>query len=126
MTEMFTEICPTYIVYGMTYEQFWYGDPWMVRAYKEAFMLRQKKRNEEMWIQGAYVSNAVAVAIGNAFSKHKVDYLKKPLDIYPKTEAERKDEIRQERMDLVRKLSMLSSAFKRKQQKKGTDQNGKS
>ena len=110
------------MLYGMTYEQFWYGDPWMVKAYQQAFLLKQRKRNEEMWIQGAYIANAVSVALNNGFNKRKIDYMKSPLDIYPKTEAEKQEEIRQERADLVRKLSMLSAKYKTKQ--KGTDQNG--
>ena len=106
----------------MSYEQFWYGEPRMARAYEEAYMLKQRKRNEEMWIQGSYVCNAVSVAINNALSKRRIDYLKKPLDIYPKTEAEMQEEIRQERLALVKRLSIFSAKFKKKQ--KGTDQNG--
>lgn len=110
------------MLYGMTYEQFWYGDPWMVVAYEQAYMLRQRKINEQMWIQGAYVANAVTTALANAFGKRKVDYMKTPLDIYPKTNAEEQEEIRQEKLKLVQNLSMLAAKFKQKQ--KGTDQNG--
>ena len=110
-----------YMLYGMTYEQFWYGDPWMVVTFQQAYLLKQRKRNEEMWIQGAYVANAVATAINNGFSKRKIDYLKSPLDIYPKTYAEEQEEIRQERLKLVQSLSMLAVKFKQK----GTDQDGK-
>ena len=106
----------------MTYDQYWFGDPWMARAYREAFMLRQKKRNEEMWLQGAYIMNAVSAAIHNNFSNRKTEYLKEPLDIYPKTEAEKREEIRREKLKLVQQLSMISAQFKMKQ--KGTDQNG--
>ena len=110
------------MLYGMTSEQFWFGDPWMVIAFQQAYLLRQRKRNEEMWIQGAYVANAVATAINNGFSKRKIDYLKEPLDIYPKTYAEEQEEIRQERQKLVRQLSALAARYNKKQ--KGTDQNG--
>lgn len=111
------------MVYGMTYDQYWYGDPWMTRAFEQAYLLRQRKRNEEMWIQGAYVAHAMGVAIHNAFEKRKIDYLKSPLDIYPKSEAEKQEEIRTEKLKLVQQLSMISANFKAKQ--KGTDQNGK-
>ncbi len=106
----------------MSWEQFWHGDPWMAKAYRESYMLYQRKRNEEMWIQGAYVANAVATAIANSFSKRKVDYIKKPLDIYPKTYAEEQEEARQEKQKLVQGLSMLAARFKKK---KGSDRNGK-
>lgn len=113
------------MVYGMSYEQYWYGDPWMVKAYEQAFMLRQRKRNEEMWIQGAYIANAVSVSIANAFDKRKHEYLKAPFDIYPKTAAEEQEEIRQERIKLVQTLSMFAKRHKQKQQQKGTDEHGK-
>lgn len=111
------------MLYGMSYEQFWYDDPWMVVAYREAFLLRQRHRNEQMWIQGAYIANAVSTAINNAFSKRKHDYMKAPLDIYPKTQAEEQEEIRQQRIDLIRKLSMVSAKYKATHQK-GTDRDG--
>ena len=38
--------------------------------------------------------------IGNAFGKKKLKYLEKPLDIFPKTEAEEQAEIRETRNDL--------------------------
>ena len=123
MTSVFEEVCPTYMLYGMTYEQFWYGDPWMVRAFEQAYRLKQRKRNEEMWIQGAYIANAVSVALNNGFSKKKIDYLKAPLDIYPKTEAEEQEELRQQKIQLIRQLSLMSASFKQKQ--KGTDEHGK-
>lgn len=111
-----------YMFYGMTYEEYWYGDPWMVRAYEQAFLLKQRKQNEWMWIQGAYFANAMTVAINNTFGKRKVDYLKAPLDIYPKTDAEEREEIRKNKLKLIQRLSMISARFKKKQ--KGTDQNG--
>ena len=111
-----------YMMYGMSYQDFWYGDPWMVRAYREAFLLKQRKRNEEMWIQGAYIANAVSVALNNGFNKRKIDYMKEPFDIFPKTEAEERDEIRKERQKIVKNLTKLAALSK--QSKKGTDQNG--
>ena len=123
MTSFFEEACPMYMLYGMTYDQYWYGDPWMVVAFRETFLLKQRHQNEQMWIQGAYIANAVATAINNCFGKRKIDYLKSPLDIYPKTYAEEQEEIRQQRIDLIRKLSMVSAKYKATH-KKGTDEHG--
>ena len=92
----------------MTYEQFWYGDPWMANAYKEAFNLKRRQRNEEMWVNGIYQLSALNVALHNAFDKHKIEYLKEPLDIFPKSEAEKEEERRQERKKLVDWLSRLT------------------
>ena len=124
MTDVFMEQCPIYMMYGMTWEQYWYGDPWMARSFQQYFLLKQRKRNEEMWIQGAYICNAVTIAIANCFSKKRHDYMKQPLDIYPRTDAEEREEIRMERQKLVQQLSMLSRNFKRKEQLKGADSDG--
>ena len=116
-------MCPLYIVYGMTYEQYWYGDPWMTRAYAQAYLSRRKVENEQAWIQGAYIANAVTVAIANAFGKRKVDYLKQPLDLFPKTEAETQEEIRKEREKLIAWLNRMKSANKKKNT--GSESDGK-
>lgn len=94
----------------------------MVRAYRDAYLLTQRKRNEEMWIQGAYIANAVAVALNNGFNKRKIDYIKEPFDLYPKTVAEEREEIRKERQRIVKNLTKFAALSK--QSKKGTDQNG--
>ena len=52
---------------GMTYEEYWYGDPWLVRAYREADKLRQERANESAWLHGLYVAMAISGTIGNAF-----------------------------------------------------------
>ena len=108
----------------MTYEQFWYGDPWMVRAYAQAYLARRKIENENAWIQGAYIANAVTVAIANTFGKKKNDYLKQPLELFPKTEAEEQAEIREERQKLI----ALLNGYKKSAAKKntGSESDGKS
>ena len=107
-TDYFDLVCPYYMLYGMTYDQFWFGDPWMAKAYKEMHNLKRKQRNEEMWVNGMYQLTALNVALHNAFDKHKIEYLKKPLDIFPKSEAEVEAEKRQERQKLIDWLSRLT------------------
>ena len=96
------------MLYGMTYEQFWYGDPWMANAYKEKHNLERRQRNEEMWINGMYQLNALAVALNNAFNKHKINYIEKPFDIFPKSQAEQEKEKRDERQKLINWLDRLT------------------
>ena len=107
----------------MTYEQYWYGNPWMTRAYAQAYLLKRKVENENMWILGAYISNAFGSVISNAFGKRKVEYLKKPLDIFPKTEAEQNAEIREERRKLITWLNGMKKAAAKKNT--GSESNGK-
>ena len=108
LTEYFELACPLYMLYGMTYEQFWYGDPWMAKAYKEAHNLKRRQRNEEMWINGMYQLYALNVALNNAFNKKKLEYLKEPFNIFPKTEVEIETEKREERQKVIDWLNRLA------------------
>lgn len=65
-TELFERDCPYYLAMGMTYEQYWYGDVWMIKAYREADKLCQERQNQEAWLQGMYFYEGVSVAIYNA------------------------------------------------------------
>lgn len=104
-----------YIVYGMTWEQFWFGDPWMAHDYREAHLLKRKMRNEEMWIQGMYNYNAVGAVVATAFGKKREEYVKKPFNIFPKTEIEKREEKREKRRKLIEYLSAFKRLSDRKQ-----------
>ena len=108
----------------MTYEQYWQGDPWMVRAYAQAFLLKRRIENENMWIMGSYVANAFSVVLHNAFNNNKKEYLKQPMDIFPKTEAEKNAEIREERRKLINWLNAMKRAASKKKNT-GSESDGK-
>ena len=95
------------MAYGMSYQDFWYGNPWMARAYAQAYLMKRKVDNEQAWIQGAYFYNALSAALTTSFSKTKKDYTKKPLEFYPKTDAELEEEKRQKRRKLVEFLDSM-------------------
>jgi len=95
------------MLYGMTYEQFWFGDPWMAKAYKEMHLLKRKERNQEMWVNGAYQLSALSVALNNAFNTQKIKYIEEPFNLFPKSEAEKEEEIRTERKKLVDWLNQM-------------------
>ena len=93
----------------MTYEQFWYGDPSMVKAYREAYVLKRRIQNENYWLAGLYNYNGFAAIIATAFGKHKEKYIEKPFDIFPKTKEEKKMEERNEKRKLIAFLSSLKN-----------------
>lgn len=81
----------------MSYDQYWHGDPLLVRAYREAEKLRQKRVDAEAWLQGAYVYDAIGrlVPILHPFAKKKakpLPYLEKPY--LAKEEARQADQER--------------------------------
>ena len=46
----------------MSYEQFWDGDVCLVETYRKAAELRNKRRNQELWLQGMYIYEALCDA----------------------------------------------------------------
>ena len=114
MSEVFERLCPYYMSYGMTYEEYWHGDPWSLKAYKIAHNLKRRQQNEMLWLQGVYSLNALSVVIGNAFSKKGTPprkYLETPLDVFPKTDAELKAEQEQQQKKLIAQLSIWKKMF---------------
>ena len=76
----------------MTYDQYWSGDPALAKAYRRADQLRKDRRNEEMWLQGMYVYEAIADCspLLHAFAKNGVKAHPYPAEPYPLTEKEKK------------------------------------
>ncbi len=99
----------------MTYEQFWIGDPFLVVPYRKVHELRIEQRNQELWLQGLYIYNAVSVAINNAFSKQKEKYINKPLQLFPPSEDERKAQIEENNRRLVARLNAFKDEFEKRQ-----------
>lgn len=71
----------------MTGEEYWFGEPRLVEAYREAQKIRNERRNQEMWLQGLYNLSAFSAVISNAFGgkgSKKVEYLKEPVELSPR------------------------------------------
>lgn len=65
----------------MTYDQYWYGDPLMVRAFYKASQLALEKKNNEAWLNGLYFSLAISSTIGNAFNQgDPIEYPLEPIN----------------------------------------------
>ena len=52
--------------YGMSWHDYWYGDPRAFRYYREAEAKRQEALNNQAWLQGIYIYKAVTTALTNA------------------------------------------------------------
>ncbi len=96
---------------GMSYDEYWHGDVWLVEAYREADKLRQERQNEGFWLQGMYVHEAVSVSIGNAFRKsgsNPVKYSSKPYDFTNREKTE--EEIaREEENDRLKAMLYMNN-----------------
>ena len=94
---------PAYLAMGMTYEQFWDGDPDLVKAYRTADRIRRRRRNEELWLEGIYMVEALSSTVGNMFAKgaqHK--YPEEPFPITQEEVREREEREQRARMERIK------------------------
>lgn len=63
----------------MTFEQYWYGEPELVKYYREAHDIRLEEQNAMMHLQGIYVRHA----IGDFIEFYAMASKPKVLDSYP-------------------------------------------
>ncbi len=102
--------------FGMTWEQYWYGDVRMTRSFYEAHRLRKKEENERLWLQGMYFFDGISAALANfgnslagARGRRRAEYSKKPYEIFkeePRPEAPKEKEDREERERLRAEVYM--------------------
>lgn len=86
----------------MTYEQFWIDEPELAIAYRKADEIRKKRVNEELWLSGIYMSEALASTVGNMFSKKKYQYPSEPKPITLSDMEERKRREEKARMEKMK------------------------
>jgi hypothetical protein len=74
LTEYFEALCPQVMAIGVSYHDFWYEDPSLVRFGIETHEILQRNRaiNDDMlaWNAGRYVMLGVGVVLSQAFSKN--------------------------------------------------------
>ena len=57
--KMCENLCPDYMAMGMTWDEYWDGDPQMTVAFRKMHRMKQESRNQEMWLQGMYIYEAL-------------------------------------------------------------------
>ena len=99
---------------GMTYDEFWHKDVRLVEVYRRAEELRDKKRNQELWLQGMYIYEALCDASPlfrftmKSGTIKPEPYAKEP---YPITEADIKERERREARKKEERLKAEFAAF---------------
>lgn len=108
----------------MTADEFWNASPFLVRAYAEAYKLKQRQFNEQAWLQGLYFYSALAAVVGSAMrgkGGRKLEYIKEPIDLGLETEAEKQAKAEREREKIIASLTAWKKAWDR-QHKSGEKQ----
>ena len=112
-TEKFYELFPYYLSIGMTPEQYWDSDCTLVKYYRKAEELRNDKRNQELWLQGMYVYEAICdvAPILHAFAKKgtkPTPYSAKP---YPLNDKQSKKDEEEKQRKLAEKGKRFMEAM---------------
>ena len=121
LTKLFEKACPIYMSFGMSYHDFWYGPAFMTTFYKDAHKLRLRQQDENNWMLGMYVYEAIldCSPILHAFSKKgtkPLPYAEKPYlmeKLQEKTQAEKEQEIENERLKFAIQMNNWYRATKK-------------
>lgn len=89
---VFDKAFPFYLAIGMDYDGFYRKDHTLAISYRRAYEIRRKQDNEDKWLQGAYVYEAISrvAPLLIPFNEHPkpLPYLDKPYPLF----ADNRDE----------------------------------
>lgn len=122
LTKLFEKACPIYMSYGMSYHDFWHGPAFMTTFYKEAHKLRIRQQDENNWMLGMYVYEAIldCAPVLHAFSKKgtkPLPYPEKPYlmdKLVEKTDVEKEQEMENERLKFIVQMNNWFRATERR------------
>lgn len=99
----------------MTEEEFWHSNPAKIEVYAEAWKQEEVRKNEliHMFV-GSYIQNAVTTSIDKVLNgkKAKSKYLEKPIQLFEKTEEEKKIEQENARQAFLMWAGQAKSEYK--------------
>ena len=111
-TEYFEELFPFYLAMGMTWAQFWIDEPEIAISYRRADAIRRRRTNEELWLQGVYVAEALKSTVGNMFSKGEgYHYPAEPIPLTADEQQERREREEKARMERM-KAAFIARSLK--------------
>ena len=104
-TALFYECLPEYLAIGMTANEYWNGDPALTSAYRKAWKIKNKTKNQDAWWQGRYIYEAILTALAGKEAKY-------PKEPHP---------ITREEIDAIeeRRYKELKQALKQEARKNG-------
>lgn len=95
-SDKFDEFCGYYLSVGMSYEDYWDGDCEMVKYYRRKDELDINRMNFKLWLQGAYIYEALLYVCPayDSFSKHRSPqpYREQPMPLTEKEANKQQEE----------------------------------
>ena len=123
LTDTFRKICPSYMVMGMTYDQFWHSNTVVHKAYREAWEAKRQNDEWARWRQGAYFYDALlrVAPVMRAFGKGKVEPGKYPEEPWPLSEKEARAREKRDRIAAYNRMKAKLFAEAKRDRKRKTE-----
>lgn len=118
------KLCTYYMALGVSADEFWNGDYTMLKFYVEKHKIAVEQKNEELWLQGVYVYEALCVALSNAFSKNShAKYPDKPHRLTDLSEEEKELENQKKVEEFRAQLMAIGRRFEAKHKREQGGEN---
>lgn len=113
LSDVFREVFPYYLALGMTYDQFYRDDVALAVAYRKADEIRRRRDNERLWLQGAYIYEALldASPIFNPYAKRGTKPLPYREEPYPLSQAEAEEREEQKAKGQYNKMFAITQKW---------------
>ena len=100
----------------MTWEQYWFGDVTMVQAFAEAERLRQQRQNNQAWLQGRYIYDALlcVAPVLRAFAAKGTKpepYIDKPYEMAESQNFQDKPKMSKEELERIQARIYMEQMF---------------
>lgn len=119
---MFWEALPYYLSIGMSADEYWNASAFLAKSYREAYKLKARQANEQMWLQGQYIYAGLVSVFSDVFGKKggkKPEYPKEPYDLGLLTDAEKAEKAKREREKIIASLTAWKKAWDNAKAKSG-------
>ena len=119
---LFDKEAPFYMSIGVSYNDFWNGDPKIAKFALDAFNLKQEREIEQLnfnaWLQGTYIHQATYSAVAYCLNPKEAEragikYFDEPMSLFSGSNNEPTEEelkkAQQESLDWMRELYTLTN-----------------
>lgn len=124
-TKVFKDVLPYYLSIGMSATEFWKGDVFLAKAYRQADKMREDRLNQQLWLQGMYIYEAICDAspVFNPYAKRGTKphpYPTQPYAIHAPTKKEQENKEKEQMEKMKKAMDMFAtktnSRLKQKQE----------
>lgn len=127
-TDILDEACPKYLRAGMSYEDYWEGDPQMAVYYRKKLDQEIDYENFKAWLQGLYVYEAILdlVPAIKPFVKNPEirPYRDKPISLTDVERENREEEENKQKLRNGRQFMEMMAASINQKMKERRETNG--